>query len=74
MGDVRTLTPRPKPAVPAMPDPLTGAAFRASLEEAAQIATMHWTGSSQRALWPRPTPRRSSATCLTSRDPQAYSG
>ncbi|MCJ2137271.1 hypothetical protein MKK69_25040 [Methylobacterium sp. J-026] len=38
MGDVLTFTPRPKPAAPEIPEPLTGPALRASLEEAAQIA------------------------------------
>ncbi|MCJ2063272.1 hypothetical protein MKK63_11175 [Methylobacterium sp. J-088] len=38
MGDVLTFTPRPKPAAPAIPEPLAGAALRASLEEAAQVA------------------------------------
>lgn len=37
MGDVLTFTPRPKPANPIL-EPLTGAALRASLEEAAQTA------------------------------------
>ncbi|MCJ2072450.1 hypothetical protein MKK75_27280, partial [Methylobacterium sp. J-030] len=38
MGDVLTFTPRPKPAAPILPEPLAGAALRASLEEAAQTA------------------------------------
>ncbi|MCJ2097455.1 hypothetical protein [Methylobacterium sp. E-046] len=38
MGNVLTFTPRPKPAAPILPEPLAGAALRASLEEAAQIA------------------------------------
>jgi hypothetical protein len=38
MGDVLTFTPRPKPVAPAIPAPLTGAALRASLEEAVQTA------------------------------------
>ncbi len=38
MGDVLTFTPRPKPAAPEIPEPLTGPALRASLEEAAQTA------------------------------------
>lgn len=38
MGDVLTFTPRPKPAAPILPEPLAGAALRASLEEAAQVA------------------------------------
>jgi hypothetical protein len=38
MGDVLTFTPRPKPAAPEIPEPLAGPAFRASLEEAAQVA------------------------------------
>ena len=38
MGDVLTFTPRPKPAAPEIPEPLAGAALRASLEEAAQTA------------------------------------
>ncbi|QGY03545.1 hypothetical protein MMSR116_17870 [Methylobacterium mesophilicum SR1.6/6] len=38
MGDVLTFTPRPKPAAPEILEPLTGAALRASLEEAAQTA------------------------------------
>ncbi|MCJ2052513.1 hypothetical protein [Methylobacterium sp. J-070] len=38
MGDVLTFTPRPKTAAPAALEPLAGAALRASLEEAAQIA------------------------------------
>ncbi|MCJ2139486.1 hypothetical protein [Methylobacterium sp. E-066] len=38
MGDVLTFTPRPKPAAPEALEPLAGAALRASLEEAAQVA------------------------------------
>lgn len=38
MGDVLTFTPRPKPAAPEILPALTGAALRASLEEAAQTA------------------------------------
>ncbi|SFM92771.1 hypothetical protein [Methylobacterium pseudosasicola] len=38
MGDVLTFTPRPKPAAPEIPEPLAGAALRASLEAAAQVA------------------------------------
>ena len=38
MGDVLTFTPRPKPAAPAIVEPLAGADLRASLEEAAQVA------------------------------------
>ncbi len=38
MGDVLTFTPRPKPAAPEILPLLTGAALRASLEEAAQTA------------------------------------
>ena len=39
MGDVLTFTPRPKPVAAEIPsEPLTGAALRASLEEAAQTA------------------------------------
>ena len=38
MGDVLTFTPRPKPTAPEIPEPLAGAALRASLEEAAQTA------------------------------------
>jgi hypothetical protein len=38
MGDVLTFTPRPKPAAAEILPPLTGAALRGSLEEAAQTA------------------------------------
>lgn len=38
MGDVLTFTPRPKPVAPAVLEPLSGAALRTSLEEAAQTA------------------------------------
>lgn len=38
MGDVLTFTPRPKLTAPEVPEPLAGAALRASLEEAAQTA------------------------------------
>ena len=38
MGDLLTFTPRPKPAAPDILAPLAGAALRASLEDAAQIA------------------------------------
>lgn len=38
MGDVLTFTPRPKPAAPDIPEPLSGADLRASLEKAAQVA------------------------------------
>ena len=39
MGNVLTFTPRPKPVAAEIPsEPLTGAALRASLEEAAQTA------------------------------------
>jgi ABC-type Fe3+-hydroxamate transport system substrate-binding protein len=38
MGDVLTFTPRPKPVAPEIRPALMGAALRASLEEAAQIA------------------------------------
>ncbi|MCJ2089596.1 hypothetical protein MKK88_26930 [Methylobacterium sp. E-005] len=39
MGDVLTFTPRPKPVTGNIAsEPLTGAALRASLEEAAQVA------------------------------------
>ncbi|MCJ2092809.1 hypothetical protein MKK67_09885 [Methylobacterium sp. J-072] len=38
MGDVLTFTPRPKPVAPGISGPLAGAALRASLEEAAQVA------------------------------------
>ena len=35
MGDVLTFAPRPKPAAPGIPEPLTDAELRAGLEEAA---------------------------------------
>ena len=38
MGDVLTFTPRPKPTAPAILEPLSGPALRASLEEVAQTA------------------------------------
>jgi hypothetical protein len=38
MGDVLTFTPRPKPAAPVVLGPRAAGDFRASLEEAAQVA------------------------------------
>ena len=38
MGDVLTFAPRPKPAAPEIPEPLTDAELRVHLEDAAQTA------------------------------------